>query len=31
MVLLEKNTSYWDVTKDMDVKDDLNASLWMLE
>ena len=29
--LMEKNQTYWEVTKNMDMKQDLKQSLWMLE
>jgi hypothetical protein len=29
--LMEKNSSFWDITKDMDVKEQFQESLWMLE
>ena len=31
LVMLEKETCYWDITKDMNMQNELNASLWMLK
>jgi hypothetical protein len=31
LALTEKQTGFWDITREMNMRDDLNESLWMLE